>query len=80
MRLGGQLDLVRIPSAAFANRIRLTAGSAGTVQVSIYIAAIDECAQNQAPRPKLVIEHQSGNCKPAGMFAWSLNYVVCFSF
>ena len=43
MRIDSQVDLARMAGATFADRFRLTTGRTGTVLMSLYIGAVDEC-------------------------------------
>tara|TARA_R110001599_G_scaffold32044_5_gene105926 strand:- start:300 stop:578 length:279 start_codon:yes stop_codon:yes gene_type:complete len=43
MRINSQVGLARMAGATFADRFRLTTGRTGTVLMSLYIGAVDEC-------------------------------------
>lgn len=43
MRISSQVDLARMAGATFADRFRLTTGRTGTLLMSLYIGAVDEC-------------------------------------
>ncbi|MOA51568.1 hypothetical protein D3C78_1747340 [compost metagenome] len=59
MGIDGQMDLARMPGAAFADRFRLTAGSTGTVLMGFNIGAVDE-----RPLEVRFFEQSSENLEP----------------